>query len=156
LNIRAWRIVKAKYAASALSGEGARKYGGRWNTPGVAVVYAAGSLSLAILEMLVHLQSHELLGRYVSFEVAFDSGGVEDLDLTKLPKRWRKSPPPTTVQRLGDAWATSGKSCILRVPSSIVPAESNYLINPKHPDFAGVSHGPKQPIRFDPRLIKSP
>ena len=70
--VSAWRIVKARYAAQAFTGEGARTYGGRWNSPGGAVVYVSGSLALATLELLVHLQSREVLGRYVIFEVKFD------------------------------------------------------------------------------------
>jgi RES domain-containing protein len=156
VTIHAWRIVKAKRSAAAFSGDGAEKYGGRWNSPGVAVVYVAGSASLAILEMLVHIQSQELMKRYVIFEVTFDDTLVTEVDPADLPKSWRKSPPSAVVQRIGDTSVAGGGSAILRVPSVIVPTEWNFLLNPAHPEFAKITIGPRQPARFDPRLIKTP
>jgi RES domain-containing protein len=156
VTVHAWRIIKAKHAAAAFSGDAARKYGGRWNSPGTAVVYAAGSVSLAILETVVHLQSHELLERYLPFELAFDAARVITLDPVTLPKTWRSSPPPPTIQHIGDAWVAAAGSPVLRVPSVIVPAEWNYVLNPSHPAFAKTLIGPKQRVHFDPRLIKPP
>jgi RES domain-containing protein len=156
MTLHAVRIVKARHAATAFSGEGARRFGGRWNTPGSALVYTAGSAALAILEMLVHLNAHELMNRYVLFDVSFDDSIVTTIDSAKLPKSWRKSPPPVSVQYTGDAWIAAGTSAVLRVPSTIVPAESNYLLNPAHLDFSSIKIGPRQPIRFDPRLVKTP
>ena len=76
----AWRIVKQKYpAAQAFAGEGARLYGGRWNSRGVSVVYAAGSQSLAVLEMLVHLDAADLLQSYVLFAVKIDEAQMSAL-----------------------------------------------------------------------------
>jgi RES domain-containing protein len=156
MTIHAWRIVKAKHALAAFTGDSAKKYGGRWNSPGVALVYTAGSASLAILEMLVHLQSRELLNRYVLFEISFDEALMTAVHRGALPRTWRKSPPAAVVQRVGDAWVTRAESCVLRVPSSVVPTEWNYLLNPAHADFAKITIGPKAPVRFDPRLIKTP
>jgi RES domain-containing protein len=150
VRLSAWRIVKLKHAAAAFSGEGARLYGGRWNSPGTRMVYAAGSTSLAILEMLIHLQSDELLQRYVVFEVTFDDKLLSDLPA--VPKSWRRSPPPASVQRLGDEWVRSGPSAVLRVPSVVVPKEWNYLMNPTHADFGEIHVGARQPLKFDPRL----
>jgi len=152
--IRAWRITKARHAGTAFTGLGARLYGGRWNRPGRAVVYTAGSVSLAVLEMLVHLEAIELLRRYVIFEVAFDDALVTAVDAGKLPRNWRKSPAPGAVRAVGDDWILAGKSAVLRVPSVVVPREWNYLLNPLHPDFAKIKIGRKEGIRFDPRLIK--
>lgn len=154
MTIHSWRIVKAKLAAEAFSGEGAKDFGGRWNSPGVPVVYTAGSAALAMLETLVHLQSEELLRRYVLFDVTFDDSMMSSVDPSKLPRAWKESPPAREIQHIGDAWATSGESVVLRVPSVIVPAEWNYLLNPVHPDFHKITIGAKQPARFDPRLIK--
>lgn len=154
--IRAWRITKAKHAATAFTGHGAKSYGGRWNSPGTAVVYVAGSESLAILEMLVHLQAQDLMRRYVIFQVSFDDALMASVDPTTLPKSWRKSPSLASVQQIGDDWIAGGTSAVLRLPSAIVPSEWNYLLNPAHPDFAQITIAPKQPITFDPRLIKSP
>jgi RES domain-containing protein len=155
VTIRAWRIVKAKHAATAFSGEGARKFGGRWNTPGVPVVYTAGSASLAILEMLVHLQAPELMKRYAIIEVTFDDALMTEVAVSALPKTWRKSPPSPAVQRIGNAWLAGGRSAVLRVPSSIVPSEWNYLLNPALPDFKNIIIGSKQSVQFDSRLIKT-
>ena len=72
------------------------------------------------------------------------------------PKSWRKSPSLATVQQVGDEWVTEGSSAVLRLPSVIVPSEWNSLPNPAHPDFAKITIGPKQQIKFDPRLVKTP
>ncbi|MCX5662807.1 MAG: RES family NAD+ phosphorylase [Planctomycetota bacterium] len=153
MSVKAWRIVKGKHAAKAFTGEGARLAGGRWNSPGVAMVYASGSAALAMLEMLVHLQSEELLNRYVTFEISFGEALVRTLAPADLPRNWRSSPAPSSLQRIGDAWIASSASAVLRVPSAVVPAEPNYLLNPAHPDFSRIALGPKRPARFDPRLI---
>jgi RES domain-containing protein len=154
VTLSAWRIVKAKHAAQAFSGEGAKRHGGRWNSPGVAVIYASGSAPLAMLEMLIHLQSQELLKRYVLFDVTFDESLVTKVDRRTLPKTWCKSPPPAAVQRIGDLWVAGGESAVLRVPSVTVAHEWNYVLNPAHADFRKITIGPKRPIWFDPRLIK--
>jgi RES domain-containing protein len=119
-------------------------------------VYTAGSTSLAILEMLVHLQVDELLRRYVIFEVAFDESLMKTIARANLPRTWRRSPPPATAQQVGDDWVAGASSAVLQLPSVIVPTEWNYLLNPAHPDFAKIAVGPKQPIKFDARLIKRP
>ncbi len=154
MTVHAWRIVKARHAASAFSGEGARVAGGRWNSPGVPVVYVAGSASLAMLEMLVHLQAEELLSSYVLFEVTFDDSLVTPVDPASLPRTWRTSPPPLTVQRIGDAWVQDAGSAVLRVPSVVVPSEHNYLLNPSHPDFGRIVIGPRHRLVWDHRLMK--
>lgn len=154
MNVSAWRIVKRKHAAAAFSGDGARKSGGRWNSPGTAVVYTSDSASLAMLEILVHIQSQELLRHYVLFEVTFADSLALAVDPKDLPKNWRKSPPPVAARRIGDAWVADGGSAVLRVPSVIVPNGWNYLLNPAHPDFAKITVGPRQPTRFDRRLIR--
>jgi RES domain-containing protein len=155
MTIRAWRITKAKHAATAFTGGGAKAYGGRWNSPGTAAVYTAGSTSLAILEMLVPLQAQDLMRRYVVFEVSFDEMLMTSVDPATLPKSWRKSPSPASVQPVGDEWVAEGSSAVMRLPSVNVPSEWNYLLNPAHPDFAKIAIGPKQQIKLDPRLVKT-
>jgi RES domain-containing protein len=152
--LRAWRIVKAKHASAAFSGLSAKRYGGRWNSPGVSVVYMAGSMALAVLEMLVHTESRELLRSYVTFEVSFDDKLVRTIEASSLPKNWRRSPPPAGLAAMGDAWLAGAPSAILRVPSVLVPRESNFLLNPAHPDFEQISIGPRQPLRIDERLVR--
>jgi RES domain-containing protein len=156
MTVKVWRIVKAKYSTTAFSGDGAKKCGSRWSSPGTAVVCVAGGASLAILEMLVHLESWELLKRYVIFEVNFDDALITKYDPSKLPRTWRKSPGPAKLQQIGDDWVASATSAVLSVPSAIVEWEWNYLLNPNHPDFANITHEPEQAFPFDRRLIKTP
>jgi RES domain-containing protein len=154
LTLSAWRITKQKHAKSALSGEGARIYGGRWNSPGTAMIYTAQSQALAVLEMLIHLDSPELLKRYSLFEVEMDLLYVAELDLSNLPRNWRANPTPAGVRAIGDDWVASRRSVALRVPSALVPAESTFLLNPQHPDFSKLCIGKAVPFQFDPRLAR--
>jgi RES domain-containing protein len=152
--ITAWRIVKRKRSRTAFSGEGARQYGGRWNSRGVPMAYTAASQSLAALEMVVHLDSSELLHHYVVFEVGIDESLIEKLDRARLPRNWRADPPPAKVRELGNAWAKSCTSAVLQVPSATLPAENNFLLNPRHPDFPKLVIGKPSAFQFDPRLAK--
>ena len=152
--ITAWRIVKRKRAGTAFTGEGARRYGGRWNSIGVAIVYTAESQSLATLEMLVHLDSSELLESYVAFEVTINESLVTKVGASQLPANWRSDPPPLKVREVGDRWARALNSAVLQVPSAILPAEHNFLLNPRHPDFAKLVFAKPSPFRLDPRLAR--
>jgi RES domain-containing protein len=147
----AWRIVKAKYAETAFSGEGAAKVGGRWNSRGQWVVYTSGSLSLAALEMLVHLNP-PVSFRWVAIPCEFDESFVERIEPTALPKTWRQYPAPGSIRVVGDAWLKEARSAVLAVPSVIVPREWNYLLNPAHPDFGRLAIGEAEPFAFDERL----
>jgi RES domain-containing protein len=148
----AWRIVKRKHARTAFTGEGARRYGGRWNSPGTAIVYTAESQSLAALEMVVHLDSSELLRNYVVFEVDIDESLVVKIGLAQLPRNWRADPPPKRVREVGDAWAKAATSAVLQVLSATLPAEHNFLLNPHHPDFPKLVIGKPSSFQFDARL----
>jgi len=155
MTIRACRIVKHKHRATAFSGDGAKQNGGRWTTPGLPAVYVAGSAALAMLEMLVHLETDDLLNEYVLFNVTFDDSLVTALDPATLPQNWRQSPPPPAIQQIGNLWIARAKSAILTVPSAIVPTESNFILNPTHSDFARIKIDPPTRIQFDPRFIKT-
>jgi RES domain-containing protein len=153
--ITAWRITKRRHARTAFSGGGARLYGGRWNSPGTSMIYVAESQALAVLEVLVHLDSSSLLEKYVLIRVDFEDSFVADLIRSSLPKSWAANPVPATVQAVGDRWAAEAKTAVLRVPSTLVPGESNFLINPKHPDFGSLRIAKPTSFRFDPRLTGS-
>ncbi len=140
--VTAWRIVKRKHAKSAFSGEDARLFGGRWNSPGVPLIYTAESQSLATLEMLVHLDAPELLEKYILFKVAIEASLVIDVDPAELPKNWKARSSTSTCRALGDKWAGARVSVALRVPSAIVLSEHNFLINPLHPDFSRIVRTP--------------
>jgi len=148
----AWRIVKAARADTAFDGEGARLHGGRWNSPGTAIVYTAQGESLAALELLVHLHAAHLLGTYSSVSVTFEQELVAVIDAAALPSDWRAYPAPLRLQQIGDLWAADQSSVLLEVASAIVPRERLYLVNPRHPDFARLTSGPAVPFEFDRRL----
>ena len=151
--IPAFRIVQHRFASSAFSGEGARLYGGRWNHPGTRMIYLAGSVSLAQLELLVHLESDEILRqRYILLPVQIPERAIHILSKADLPADWRAETAPPSTRHLGDRWVRAGAHLCLRVPSVVVPQESNYLLNPDHPEFSTLTIGPPQELRFDPRL----
>jgi RES domain-containing protein len=150
--ITAWRICTAGLARRAFTGEGAFLYGGRWNPPGTRMVYAAGSQSLAALEMLVHTEdANDLVTlQFVAIPVEIDE--VLIADAGKLPKSWAVYPARPGTAKLGDEWIRSGRSCVLRVPSAVIRAERNYLINPLHADFRKLRIGRPVAFTFDSRL----
>jgi RES domain-containing protein len=144
--ITAWRITKRRHAREAFTGAGAKKYGGRWNSPGTALVYTSATQSLALLEILVHLETPALVHEYVSISVAIDGQLIQHLDRSRLPRNWRMEPIPAQVRNIGDEWVKNMSSVVLEVPSVLVPAESNFLLNPVHPDFSRLVVG--EPVRF--------
>jgi RES domain-containing protein len=151
-----WRIVKSRHASTAFDGEEARLYGGRWNSPGTRIVYTSSTISLAVLEVLVHLDKANLLSSYSLISVGFDDALVQRLDRSMLPDGWRAYPAPSELQRIGDEWVRSQRSAVLEVPSIIVERESNYLLNPAHPDFSSVVIREPEPFTFDERLMAGP
>jgi RES domain-containing protein len=153
VTITGWRIVPEDRADAAFSGEGARLYGGRWNSAGVAMIYAAQHQSLAALEVRVHIDAAVKFKTYKCFAFHFDDRLMEIFRVDLLPKNWREEPPPPSLQRLGDNWARAGKSAILAVPSVIIPSEFNYLINPRHRDFAKIRIERPSDFAFDQRLF---
>ena len=154
--ITAWRLVKSRHARAAFDGEGARLYGGRWNSPGTRVAYASDSVALAALEVLAHLQSTAVLQSYSLATIRFPESVVETLDPASLPLAWRRFPSPPENQAIGDTWVAEGRSLVLRVPSAIVPSASNYLINPAHAGFIAAVIDTPERFAFDPRLLKRP
>jgi len=136
----AYRIVAPRWASTAFSGEGARKYGGRWNSPGHPVVYLSESRALCALELLVHLTTPETRAKPFSLiEVIVPERSIECLPPSALPLGWRDSPPTRESQDIGDLWLTEGRALALRVPSVVIPEESNLLLNVAHPEFSQVS-----------------
>lgn len=148
-----WRIVKRTRAAQAFDGEGARLWGGRWNSPGVAMVYTASSAALATLELLVHLGSPRVLPSWVLFHCRFEEKLMSTLPEADLPGAWRSYPAPADLQARGDRWIASASSAVLSVPSAVVPFERNYLLNPAHPDFRGITISEAISFDIDLRLV---
>jgi RES domain-containing protein len=155
VTLTAWRIVKARRAAGAFDGEGARVEGGRWNSPGTPMVYTSQSAALAALEMLVHVGRGSILHAYVPIPCRFDEALVSRLDRRRLAKDWRSYPAPPELQQIGDEWVMRGTSAVLEVPSAVIETDSNYLLNPHHDDFHDVRVMKPQPFDFDLRLLGS-
>ena len=140
-----WRLVTARFAKSAFSGEGARLYGGRWNRKGVSLVYTAGTQSLAMLEMLV--QDEPLRARYVMIEARIPKGvAIDRIKIEDLPSDWCDIAAREKLQALGMQWARKRSAAVLAVPSAVIRVETNYLLNPLHPDFRRIKIG--KPRKF--------
>lgn len=150
--VTSWRIVKSAYAASAFDGEGARIAGGRWTSPGRRAAYTAESISLAALEMLVHLGSSAVLAQYVVIPCSFPRRFITTIDRAMLHADWRMSPPLDSLRRIGDQWLTRKTTAVLSVPSAVINGERNYLLNPEHTDFAAIEFDRPRSFAFDPRL----
>lgn len=153
---KAWRIVKTRQMRGAFSGEAARATGGRWNSPGTAVVYASWTASLALLEMLVHLEGSRILESFSLIPLEFDDSMVTELEVESLPPDWRAQPAPSSTRTIGDRWVAEASSPVLRLPSVIVAHESNYLLNPDHQRFDEVRIGRPRPFPLDWRLVRVP
>ena len=149
--VTAWRITKNKYQDSAFTGEAAEITGGRWNSQGTRIVYAFSSISLSILEILVHLESSSILSSYSVLPFHFDESLVSEVKEEDLPRGWATLPPPVPSQRVGDRWAHAQTSLLLNVPSAVVPLEFGYLLNPVHPDIDKVKIGHPVPLPLDER-----
>jgi RES domain-containing protein len=146
-----WRLVTARFARPAFSGEGARLYGGRWNRKGTSLVYTSESQSLAMLEMLV--QDEPRRARYVVIDAHIPKGvSIERIKAEDLPPDWRDIRSREKLQAIGTKWATRQSTAVLAVPSAVVPSETNYLLNPLHPDFRRIKTGRPQKLETDPRL----
>lgn len=151
--MRVWRICARRHAAHAFSGQGARSYGARWNHRGVAIVYTAGSLSLATLELFVNLDPDEAPDDLVAIAAVIpDHVSLLHVREDELAADWRQYPAPATLQDIGSAWAASGATAVLAVPSAVIPEETNYLLNPAHADFARIEFELPQAFHFDPRM----
>lgn len=154
-SLTVWRIAAARHAGRLFDGEGARLYGGRWNHAGTPVVYTSFSLSLAALELFVHLEPELAPAGLVSAEAEIPSEVlVQEVDALHLPADWRTYPAPETLKDLGTNWARSRESAVLVVPSCIIPRESNVLLNPFHGDFPKIRLASPEPFAFDPRMWK--
>jgi RES domain-containing protein len=152
--IRAFRLCKTRHLATAFTGEGARLAGGRWNSPGLAMVYTSSSLSLATLEVMVHLEDPECFSKLFSWiPVEFPEDAVETFELAQLPPSWLDDETSSSSRNIGDIWLRARRSLVLAVPSVVTPGEWNYLINPVHARFAELLIGRSQPFRPDPRLL---
>lgn len=149
----AYRMVKRRHVKTAFDGEGARIAGGRWNSPGHRAVYLSSTLSLAALEIFVHLGVDAASLDFVYFAVEIPAN-VRTLKLQRRPRGWQDEPPSLASMQVGDSWLRLSETALLEVPSAIVPAENNFLLNPSHRDFAKLRISPMRAFQFDPRMWK--
>lgn len=146
-----WRIVKKKHQKTAFDGEGARLFGGRWNHEGDAVVYCSENLSLAALEIFVHLDRWQLAFDLIVIPIEVpDKLKCTQYTSTALAKLLKKQTEPD----IGSHWAQAAETVIMIVPSAVVPQENNYILNPKHPDFAKLKIQTAENFKLDERMLK--
>jgi RES domain-containing protein len=151
----AWRVDNKKWSTRSFNGIGASLEGGRWNSTGVPAVYASEHLAMAAHEKFVHLpRPLPRSSLYVKFGIRFGGLAVIRLGTVDLPPDWRREPVPISTQRIGDAWVAAAKAAILAVPSALYPEETNYVLNPAHPDFLEIEISAAEPLAFDPRMAR--
>ena len=148
-----FRLSKGIYAAD-LSGRGAEKFGGRWNSKGTVMVYCGETRALCTTEIAVHtpLGNIPLDYRLITLNVPANVS-IITLEPTDLPPDWKALPHAHGTQVVGDAFVTYLKAAVLKVPSVVVPGEYNYLLNPAHRDFKKIKIKSIEPFDFDERLF---
>jgi RES domain-containing protein len=152
--MRVWRICRARFAGEAFSGLGARRFGGRWNSRGVPMVYASSSLALAAIELFVHLEPAQQPGDLVALAASLPKGEpAQRLEPAQLPPRWWTD-DFEPLRALGDRWIQRKTSLAIQVPSAALRMEWNVLINPLHPASARLEIEPPQPFHFDARMFR--
>lgn len=147
-----YRIANCNFIKD-LTGTGARLYGGRWNSEGKSMVYLASSRALAVLEVLVHLPPLLLPDNFCVAEIEVPDNSILTLDSSTLPENWKDASPPAELKALGNQFIRETNYLMMKVPSSVVPDEYNYLLNPWHPDIKKVSIINTHPFSFDDRLL---
>ena len=149
-----FRLCKTQYSKD-LSGKGAEKYGGRWNSEGLAVVYISESRALAVTELAVHLPLSIVPTdiKMVTIEIP-DNIPVLSVKTTDLPMNWNQSSHHPSTIKMGDDWIKENKILIFKVPSAIVEGDYNYLVNPSHKDFHLIKIKNTKSFNFDSRIIR--
>lgn len=146
-----FRIVQATWADSAMNGEGARLFGGRWNPPGIPAVYLAESRALAALEIIVNAPAEVGLLEWRVLQVEVPDDQIEAVSLAKLPPDWQALPSSPAARRFGEHCLRSGVLGF-KLPSAVIPEECTLLLNPLHPDAAKLRVSQPKEFRFDPRV----
>ena len=147
-----WRLTRERYRG--LDGEGARLYGGRWHSEGVAILYASSTLALAALEYLVHVDPLNAPPDLVALHIRVpESAAAERISSGDLPPDWARVADHPECVRRGDRWAREEGSAVLYVPSAIVPDEDNLLIHPRRLPSDALEVVASRRFSFDPRLL---
>ena len=148
-----YRLARSKYK-NDLSGKGAAKSGGRWNSKGVAILYTSESRALCTAEAAVHIGLGNVPDDYylVTLEIKEDVS-MKELKQAEWPKDWKSFPHPDSTQQIGDDFIQENKFLILKVPSVVVQGDFNYLINPTHPEKKKIKILKTERFTFDKRMF---
>lgn len=150
-----YRLVTGRYASEAWSGSGANQYGGRWNHKGHPAVYVSTSISLAALEILVHVKRDTVLNQYQLFSIDIPDDQIDHLDKEWLPGDWQENPAPVSTMDPGTSWLQASDALALILPSCIIPYENNAILNPLNPAFQqALSSVQRHSFVFDTRLAE--
>jgi len=148
-----FRLSKSRHSKD-LSGKGAEKFGGRWNSKGVAVLYTSDSRALCTAEIAVHTPLGNLP---IDYEITLikipENTIIPELETSELPPDWKSIPHSHSTQEIGDRFVDADQFLVLKVPSAVVQGEFNYLINPAHDDFRSIKIEKTEPFAFDERLF---
>jgi RES domain-containing protein len=151
---RVFRILRKPYSKKPLNGEGAYRFGGRWSSPGTRLAYTAEHLSLAMIEYFIHIDPDDPPSDLVVVTAEIpDSVSRISISPRRLPFHWRLSPSPPDLAGIGDRFANDARAAILVVPSALAPTESNWLLNPRHPEFSKIRLRSVEPFDYDPRFF---
>ncbi len=147
-----YRLIKAAFSHEPLSGEGAARYGGRWNPKGIGLLYTTKSPALSLLEILVHIDPQRIPNYHlVTIEVPDSVRSYRAID---LPEGWQSvgTSQPLSSQTFLLDWLQEPDLLVMEVPSVILPIMSNYLINPRHPLYADCRVVRSELLAIDERL----
>jgi RES domain-containing protein len=147
-----YRLIHPRHSHTAFSGEGAFLAGGRWNSPGVRVVYTSSSVALAVLETLAYRKARKPLTPRHLYRVVLDESQITWLQSSQLPADWMAYPYAESTQAIGDGWVNSGETLALAVPSVLAPQEYNIVLNHTHTDFAHLRIEGPEVFPLNPRL----
>ena len=147
-----WRLVRPEFA-DKLDGAGAKIAGGRWNSPGRRVIYAAESYAGAMLEVLANANIGRIPKHHSGIEIVIAEGvSVETVDVRKV-RRW-DSPDQRASRMFGDKWYDEQRSAVLIVPSTVARVERNVVINQEHAEFRRLRATKPKPVVWDERLFE--
>ena len=147
-----YRLSKSKYA-NDLTGLGAERSGGRWNSKGVAIIYTGQSRALCTAEIAVHTPLGNLPLNYQLITLEVPESTFTEISIDDLPLDWKSFPHADSTQKIGDAFIKKGAFLVFKVPSVVVQGDYNYLINPRHPHIDQVKVHSIEDFEFDQRLF---
>ena len=149
-----FRLSQRRFA-KPLSGKGGAIKGGRWNSPGVELIYTASNRSLALAELAVQFAIGTMPRDYVMITI-YVPPDISTMRITEtvLPANWNTFPHGTASQAIGDKFVADNRYCAFHLPSAVTKGDYNVLINPHHAEFAKVKIIDIEDFPFDRRIFK--